>query len=330
MTHVEAGKPPGMNDLIPRGAGPVVLRPHLLACGITDREIARMIRNGDLRRLRRGAFSTGDAWEAAEASARHAMLARAVLLQARTDVVLGYVSALPEYGAPTWGLPLDVVHVIRKDRRAGRKERGVRQHQGLLLEGDVVERNGVEVTSPDRTPLDVTTVAGVEVSLAVLNHFLHARLTTPERLRDRYRAMRQDPFTLRTDLVLRLGDGRIESIGESRTVFLCWRHGIPAPTPQWCVYDGSGHIVARLDLAWPELKVWLEFDGREKYLRYRRDGESVVDAVLREKARESMICELTGWRCIRITWADLGQPERTAARILAALKRDAGVPSFTS
>ncbi len=77
-------------------------------------------------------------------------------------------------------------------------------------------------------------------------------------------------------------------------------------------------------------KVWLEFDGREKYVKYLKEGESVVDAVLREKARESMIAELTGWRCIRITWADLQHPERTAARIIAFLRQASRVPSFTS
>jgi hypothetical protein len=316
-----------MNDLIPLGPHTVLLRPELIDRGFTDRELARMVKGGELHRLRRGAFTPGTNWRTAEAAARHALVARAVMLQARTNVVLGHISALPEYGAPTWGIPLDVVHVFRKDMRAGRNERGVRQHQGRLLEGDVEVRNGVEVTGPDRTPLDITTVAGVEASLVVMNHFLHEGLTSPERLQERYASMRQDPYTLRTDLVLRLANGRLESIGESRTFFMCWRYGVPAPQPQWCVYDGPGRLLARLDFAWPEFKVWLEFDGREKYVKYLKEGESVVDVVLREKQRESKISELTGWRCIRITWADLQYPERTAARIRAFLRQ--GVPSVT-
>jgi hypothetical protein len=36
---------------------------------------------------------------------------------------------------------------------------------------------------------------------------------------------------------------------------------------------------------------------------------------MREKAREERICQLTGWVCIRITWADLQTPRRTAQRI---------------
>ncbi|UMG91172.1 hypothetical protein [Nocardioides sp. TF02-7] len=61
--------------------------------------------------------------------------------------------------------------------------------------------------------------------------------------------------------------------------------------------------------------MFLEFDGREKYLKHRRPGESIEDAVLREKRREDLICQLTGWRCIRITWADLERPGVVAQRI---------------
>ena len=39
------------------------------------------------------------------------------------------------------------------------------------------------------------------------------------------------------------------------------------------------------------------------------------DVVVREKQREDMIGRITGWRCIRIVWADLYTPEQTAARI---------------
>ena len=66
--------------------------------------------------------------------------------------------------------------------------------------------------------------------------------------------------------------------------------------------------VALLVIAW-----------REKYLKHRRPGESVTDAVLREKRREEAIARATGWRCIRITWADLQRPKATAAMIRAVL-----------
>jgi hypothetical protein len=132
--------------------------------------------------------------------------------------------------------------------------------------------------------------------------------------------MVHDPHTLNLPVVLRRADGRHESPGETRTDWLLWRHGLPQPVPQLEVHDRWGRVVARVDFAWPELGVFLEFDGKVKYLRHRRPGESATDAVLREKRREELVCGLTGWRCVRIVWADLYQPERTIARIRATLR----------
>ncbi len=251
-------------------------------------------------------------------------------MQSNTRVVLSHVSALPFHGGPMWGMPVDMVHVTRPDGRAGRAEAGVRQHQGALAAGDVVVRHGMEIMSATRTALDITTCVNTEAALVVVDDFLHRGLTTLVDLRERYAPMVHDPYTLRTDLVLRLADPRHESIGESRTFWMLYRHGVPAPVPQHVVLDPLGRVFARLDFAWPELGVWLEFDGREKYVKHLRSGESVVDAVLREKQRESRIAELTGWRCIRITWADLERPDGTVARILALLGIATRVPSITS
>jgi len=309
-----------MTNLLPQPTmADVTLRREALAAGYTDRDIRKMVRSGLWHRIRHGAYVGARAWNELSDAEKHALLARAVLRQARAEMVLSHISALPEYGAPMWGLPTDVVHVTRRDRRAGRKESGVQQHEGVLFPNDVEVRRGVEVTSATRTAIDITTVADTERSLVVVNHLLHERHTTLEAVRTRYASMDRHPFTLHTDLVLRLADPRIESVGESRTFFLCWSQGLPVPEPQFTVTDHRTGEVVRLDFAWPEHGVWLEFDGKEKYVKHLREGETVADAVIREKRREDRIRELTGWRCIRITWADLFFPQRTAARIRAML-----------
>jgi hypothetical protein len=307
----------------------VMLRCELRAAGHSDRDLARLVRLGILRRVRRGAYVDSAAWKAADAAGRHRLFARAVIKQAKTRLIISHVSAVPFHDGPTWGLSLGNAHVTRPDRRAGRAEAGVRQHQGVLRTGDVVTRGGLEVMSATRTALEVTTCASSEVSLIVVNDFLHRKLTTLEDLRRRYRSMSQDPFTLKTDLVLRLADPRLESVGESRTLFMLFRGGVPMPRPQYELRDARGDVLARLDFAWPELGVWLEFDGRQKYVKYLRGDETVVDVVLREKERESRIAERTGWRCIRITWAELANPDATVARILAKLGLAPRVPSVT-
>jgi hypothetical protein len=309
--------------------GPIWLRSELIEGGQSDRDIARLVRAGLLRRVRRGAFTDDATLAGADAAGHHALLARAVVMQAKTDVILSHVSAVPFHGGPMWGLPADLVHVTRPDRRAGRVEAGVRQHQGAVVDGDVVLRHGLQVMSATRTAIEVSTCASAEASLVVVNDFLHRRLTTLDDLRRRYAPMDRDPNTLKTDLVLRLADPRLESVGESRAFWMCYRHGVPAPKPQYDVLDARGRAFARLDFAWPELGCWMEFDGRAKYVTFLREGESAIDAVLREKERESRISEITGWRCIRITWADLAHPEATVARILAFLRLAPRAPLFT-
>ncbi|SDC12908.1 type IV toxin-antitoxin system AbiEi family antitoxin domain-containing protein [Nocardioides lianchengensis] len=302
--------------------GPVILRQQLLKAGWNDRAIRRRIHSGQWTRIRNGAFIPTEQWKQLDDAGRHGLRARAVQQQAKTEVVLSHVSGLPEYDAPTWGLDLSEVHVTRPDGKAGRHEAGVQQHCGTVEKEDVVTRNGVQVMTATRLVLEVTTFGDAEASLVVANHLLHVEATTPEMLRARYESMTQWPKTLITDLVLRLADPRIETPGESRTFYLIFRQGLPRPQPQYVVTDAAGDFVARVDFAWPELGVWLEFDGQVKYEKLLKPGQRASDVVLQEKEREKAIRRATGWRCIRITWADLAHPELTAARIRAELFPD--------
>lgn len=296
----------------------VFTRKEAVALGYHDHAIAMLVKAGDWVRVRRGAYVLGPQWNTMTESQRYAALCRAALHQARTEVVLSHLSAANEYGCPLWDCDLSQVHLTRVDERAGRAEAGVVQHRGVIAEGDVVtHEDGIARMSATRTALELTTQLDVEHALVEIDFLLHAGLTTIEELYQRYEAMAHWPRTLTTDLVLRLADGRSESVGESRARFLCWSQHLPAPVPNFPICNALGVEIARVDLAWPDLGVFLEFDGKVKYESRRREGESVVDCVLREKRRESLICEITGWRCIRITWADLYRPAEVAARIRA-------------
>jgi hypothetical protein len=305
-----------MND--PR-RGRVVLRRHLLEAGYTDRAIAQMVKGGELIRLRHGAFTDGSTWARLDTDGRHALVARAVVAQARTDVVISHVSGLPFYGAPTWGLDLDTVHVTRRDGKAGRCEAGVDQHCGAVEEGDVTERDGLPIMHPTRLALETTMIAGQEAAFCIVSHLLHAGHTSMDALTRRHESMELWPGSLGAAVVMRLADHRFESIGECRTYYLCFRHQLPMPEIQYEIRDESGRVVARVDFAWPELGVFLEFDGKVKYEALLRDGQRASDVVVAEKRREDLIRRLTGWRCIRITWDDLAHPERTAAMIRRVL-----------
>ncbi len=237
--------------------------------------------------------------------------------------MLSHISAVAAFGLPLWEMPLRDVHLTRLDKYAGRSEAGVRQHRGALSADDVTTAQGFRVTSPARTALDLTTLTDVEHALPVLCETLRRRLTTKEALVAKYDAMRHVPGTLASGLAIRLADKRLESVGECRSWHMFYCSALPMPVPQFEVFDPSGVLIGRVDFAWPELGLFVEFDGREKYLKYRRDGESVIDAVRREKRREEQICRVTGWRCVRLTWADLYYPAQSCTRIREAFSRSA-------
>ena len=300
----------------------IMLRGELIDAGWTDRGIARMVKGGIWVKIRRGAYAVRKDWRRLDTAGRHVVHTRAVMRQANTEVVASHVSGLMFHDGPTWGLDLSSVHVTRTDGRAGRAEAGVSQHRGKILEGDVVQRIGFPVMAASRLGLEITTVADTEAALVAVNHLLHTRATTLEEMQSRYkRGIDCWAGTLSTDIVLRLADRRIESPGESRVLYLCYLYGLPAPEPQYKVRDRSGKVVARVDFAWPELGLFIEFDGLIKYEKLLQDDESASDVVVREKRREDLVCELTGWSCLRLVWADLDRPDHTAARIREKLFR---------
>jgi hypothetical protein len=307
----------------------VFTRKEALAAGYHDRAIKNLVGGGAWVRVRRGAYVFGEAWAELTDNQRYAVLCRAAVRQANSEVVLSHVSAAGEYGAPLWECDLATVHLTRRDERAGRAEAGIVQHRGVLDDGDVTERNGIVTMSATRAAIELTTLLDVEHALVEIDYLLHREFTTIGELRARYESMAHWPRTLATDLVLRLADGRSESVGETRARYLCWAQHLPAPIPNYPIHDERGVEIARVDLAWPHLGVFLEFDGKSKYEVHRREGESVTDCVIREKRRESRICELTGWRCIRIVWADLYRPSEVASRIRALFRTPVAEPGLS-
>jgi hypothetical protein len=295
--------------------GVVMLRRELLAEGYTDQQIRAFVKRGELARIRHGAYVPGELWRQLDAAGRHRLLIRAVLRRAHPSTVVTHVSGAIERGAPAWGISLDDVHVTRTDGKPGRREAGVVHHCGVLEAHDVEIVNGIPLSRAPRCAVEVTAIASVEPALVTVNGMLHRKMLTEGELLAEVDALKHWPKTLASRIVVQLSDGRIQSVGESRTAYLCWSQHLPRPEPQVPVLDENGHVLAYVDFAWPDHGVFLEFDGREKYLRFRREGETLEEFLMREKAREERICQLTGWVCIRITWADLQTPRRTAQRI---------------
>lgn len=292
----------------------VLLRSEALAAGIDDKALRRLIRTGALVRIRQGAYALQPMWDQADGVRRQELLTIAVLRQYGDHVALSHASAVVAYGMPTWGLDLSDVHLTHLEG-GGRKTSKIVHHHGTCLVNDMSRWRGGWITSPTRTVLDVAMTARPEAAVVVASELLRQELTTMPAIVQLDATRAKWPHSLGTHVVIHLADGRYESVGEARSAYFFWAWGLPRPIPQWRVYRLNGSLLARVDFAWPKYRLFCEFDGRIKYTRLRREDETIEDVVMREKKREEMIHELTGWRMIRITWADLANPEATVARI---------------
>ena len=296
------------------------LRRDVIELGMDDRAIRRMLRLEVWVRVRHGAYTFRDLWEVADPAERHRIRMRAAMRVLRPRVVVSHHSACLFYGMPLWGVDLTPLHVTRRDGGAGRTEAGVRHHEGLLLESDIVTVGSWEVTAPERAALESASLASVESGLVTVNGGLNLGLYDAQQLAAQLELMSSWPDAQHLQVVARLADERCASAGESRSLYLFWSAGLPMPKVQYVVSD-AGRTVGICDFAWPEHGLIVEFDGKEKYVKHLRPGESPADAVFREKRREDELRRVTGWRVVRLTWADLQNPVRTIRILREALGR---------
>lgn len=87
---------------------------------------------------------------------------------------------------------------------------------------------------------------------------------------------------------------------------------LPEPTRQFQITDEHGRFVARVDLAWPDLGLFIELDGQHHL------NQPVYDA-----SRETAIVATTGWLCGRFTWTEVTRHSAATARRLARLAEQA-------
>jgi len=300
-------------------------RRQAMEAGHDAKTIARALKAGRWVRVRAGAYTFPDLWEAVDPVAQHLCRAHAVARKLGDRVALSHVSAALEHGLTVWNVDLRLVHVTRLDGGAGRIEAGVVHHEGLTRQEDLVERHGILVMKPARAALETATMTTAEGALVVLDSLLHSKDSsrTRDELDATFEPMKSWPDTQRLVVAVRMADGRAESAGESRGRHLCYVHHIPAPELQFEVYDEDGNLVGISDYGWPEHKLLGEFDGKIKYGRLLKPDQEPGEVVFEEKKREDLLREITGFGMVRIIWSDYDQPTHTALRIWRMMRRAA-------
>ncbi|WNV74506.1 endonuclease domain-containing protein [Geodermatophilus sp. DSM 44513] len=183
-------------------------------------------------------------------------------------------------------------------------------HRSPLPEADRTRRGTLPVTTPARTWRDLAGVLTPPALLAVTDQLL-ARGVARDQLAVQLQARPTGRGSARARAVLPVADPRSESPMESVLRWLLHEAGLPAPDLQHVVRDAAGSPLGRADLAWPERRVLVEFDGD----LHRERAVFVGD--LRRQNR----LVAAGWTVLRFSSADvLGRPADVVAEVRRALR----------
>lgn len=294
---------------------PLFTTAHLLEAGR-----GRPDRDGseDLERIRRGVYAPRPAWVAATTDERyrHRVLAAAETLAPGT--VFSHESAAVLLGLPVLKLPNEV-HVIAERARGGRSQLDVVRHCLGLERVEPWAVDGVLVTSPARTVLDLGVLRSFEAAVVVGDALLRLYPDQRSELDELVDWFGGHRGAARLRRVHRFIDCAAGSPGESISRVRMHAAGFVAPVLQFEVRTGFHRDVT--DFAWPEEDAVGEFDGEVKYREDRyRSGGTVEDVVVREKNRENRI-RRSYPRFARWDAQDLRRPGRFEGILVAA-----GVP----
>ncbi len=171
-----------------------------------------------------------------------------------------------------------------------RRRLGLTIRHGTASGGDVLEVDGCRVTSPRRTGWDLARRLPLVEAVVAVDALARAGGFTPTALVDRRAALPGARNCRRLDEVVGLADPRAESPPESRLRVRLVRAGLPAPEVPYRILDEYGFTLARADLAYPEAKLAIEYDGAEHYTRQRGEADRQRDAELASH----------GWLTLRI------------------------------
>lgn len=235
-------------------------------------------------------------------------LAAYLFVRRRGGVLAGYSAALL-LGADCAPLSAPAEVIVG---RYVRPRPGLLVRYGTPAAHDLAEADGCVVTSARRTAWDlarrlplVEAVVAVD-SLARVGRFRPAELLRRRTIEPGARGCRS------LDEVLALADPRAESPPETRLRLQLVAAGL-APEVQYRIRDEYGFVVARVDLAYPDALLAIEYDGAAHFTREGRHRDLRRDATL----------AAMGWLTLRFGRDEIGAAQ-TADQVRRALHQRTG------
>lgn len=291
-----------------RGQHGAFSRAQALAEGATDRIIGCRLAAGTWLLLEPGTYAL-----AAAASSWHRAL-MAATLAAGPRAVVSHRAAAALHGLGGFGRGRPEVTI---DSGRDPTTKLARVHRSGALAGpDRGRREGIPVTRPARTIVDIAAVVSFDRLREAYDEAITARLVSHDELRrclERVgrRGVRGTAAMRRLLDVRGAGDGVPAGQLEQRVLRTLRASGIREPVCQFAAPWRTA-TKERVDFAWPAQRLILEADGRRWHTREADFG--------RDRTRDRQAAVL-GWTVLRVTWDDLrAQPAEIAAQVAACLR----------
>ncbi len=252
--------------------------------GLTARHLRALVDAGLLRQPVRGVYGDArlpDTVRSRAAALRLVVPADAVICDRHAGWMHGAEMTL----LPNEHLNLQRIAIFLPGGRGRLRNKLSDGGERTLRSGDVMEIEGLRVTTPLRTALDLGRQRFAEPALSALDALLRlGAFSKGELLADveRFRGMRWIT-TLRATAPL--ADGRAESPGESVLRLRCIESGLPTPEPQVEVH--SRGRLAVIDVACERVHFGAEYFGREWH--------SSDEQVEHDEQRLAWLDEDEGW-----------------------------------
>ena len=205
---------------------------------------------------------------------------------------------------------LTVPYSRRVDSRSG-----LVVHRAEFTPSDVIELDGLPVFSLDLALADFLCDGDKRTAFAALDEAMRGlapdhRNTLRDNVRDRVLDRRSKKGIHRAKMLLSLATGMAESRPESILRLIVVEAGFPIPEAQYEITTVDGRKLYVLDMAWPALRIAVEYDGFAAH-EERQEYDAERDERMTRR----------GWITIRASAADLRDPSRLLAELRAAFKR---------
>jgi hypothetical protein len=229
-----------------------------------------------------------------------------LLVRDRGGVLAGY-SAAVALGADCAPPDAPAEVLVATNTRA---HPGLHICRGTATERDVTTVDGTRVTVPLRTAWDLARRLPLVEAVVAVDALAAAGSFAPADLLTRRAGTPGARGSRRLAEVVALADPRSGSAPETRLRVGLLRAGLPTPAVQYRVCDERGSELARVDLAYPEARLAIEYDGVDEF-----GADELARGVARDRMRDGELAG-HGWQTLRLDADDVDiELPRTARRV---------------